>query len=182
MTIGLRDLFLAPITLSSNGEYEEYETPRRLAEAIKADLSVTVAEGILYADDRASEVVKKFDKGTLKLNIKDLEPEDTAFLLGQEIDDNGVILAGGDDDPPNVAIGFRAEKSGGKFRYIWLYSVKFKTPNENFQTQNGSISFNTPEIEGTISKSRGTDKWKADFTGKEDDPIAADWFKNVYLQ
>lgn len=179
-TVGLRDLFVAPITMSDDDEEEIYGETRRLAEAIKADLSVKTAEGTIYADDRAAEVVKEFDNGTLKLNVRDLKPEDVAELLGQKITDDGVILAGGADDPPFVAIGFRAKKTGGKFRYLWLYKVKFQIPSESFQTQNGSISFNTPEIEGTIVKRKKDDLWKADYTGKEDDEIASGWFDEVY--
>lgn len=181
MTIGLKDLFVAPLTESADGELEEFGDTRRLAEAISADLSTSILEGILYADDRPSEVVKKFDKGSLKLNVKDLTPEDTAFLLGQKINKDGVIFAGGDDDPPYVAIGFRAEKTGGKFRYLWLYKVKFQPFSESFKTQNGSISFNTPVIEGTISKLKSNNQWKADYTGVEGDGIASDWFKSVYV-
>lgn len=56
-TIGLRDLYRAPITIGTSGA-EEYGTPVRMAKAISAELSVEVAEAILYADDGADEVVK----------------------------------------------------------------------------------------------------------------------------
>ena len=58
-TIGLRDLYRAPITIGTDGA-EEYGTPVRMAKAISAELSVEVAEAILYADDGADEVVKEF--------------------------------------------------------------------------------------------------------------------------
>ena len=54
-TIGLRDLYRAPITIGTSGA-EEYGTPVRMAKAISAELSVEVAEAILYADDGADEV------------------------------------------------------------------------------------------------------------------------------
>lgn len=56
-TIGLRDLYRAPITVEESGE-EKYGTPVRMAKAISAEMSVEVAEAILYADDGADEVVK----------------------------------------------------------------------------------------------------------------------------
>ena len=63
-TIGLRDLYRAPITIGDDGA-EEYGTPVKMAKAISAELSVEVAEAILYADDGADEVVKEFVSGEL---------------------------------------------------------------------------------------------------------------------
>ena len=72
-TIGLRDLYRAPITVGEGGE-ETYGTPVRMAKAISAEMSVEVAEAILYADDGADEVVKEFVSGELTLNVNDLMP------------------------------------------------------------------------------------------------------------
>ena len=86
-TIGLRDLYRAPITIGDGG-VEEYGTPVKMAKAISAELSVEVAEAILYADDGADEVVKEFVSGELTLNVNDLLPADLAALLGQQQDDD----------------------------------------------------------------------------------------------
>lgn len=66
--------------------------PKKMAEAMTADLSVKTADGSLYADDTLSESVTEFASGTLKLGIKDLTPEVLAELLGQEVDENSVVL------------------------------------------------------------------------------------------
>lgn len=60
-TIGLDKLYYATITENEHGE-ETYSAPKPLAKAISAELSIEVAEAILYADDGASEVVKEFTK------------------------------------------------------------------------------------------------------------------------
>jgi phi13 family phage major tail protein len=178
-TVGLRDLFVAPVTETDGAEV--YGTIKRLAKAIKAEMSVEVAEGLLYADDGVDDTVKEFVKGALKLNVNDLEPEDVAMLLGQHIDENKVIIAGETDDPPYFAVAFRAKKSkGGRYRYLWLYKVKFKIPNENFETKGDAITFVTPEIEGDFIKRDSDGNWKADFTGVPTDPVAVSWFTSVY--
>ena len=177
MKIGLKDLVYATITEGENG-VPTYGTPKKLAEVMTADLSVTTAEGTLYADDAVSESVKEFVKGALKLGIKDLETEDVATLLGQEVDDDKVIYGGADDEPPYVAVGFRAKKTGGKYRYIWLYKTKFKIPNEKFQTKGEAIQFNTPEIEGEFFK-RHDGRWKADYTGLETSEVAKSFLTKV---
>ena len=101
---------------------------------MSADLSVKTATADLYADDALSESVKEFTNGTLKLGIKDLTPETIAEILGQTVDQNKVVWAGGDDEPPFLAIGFRAAKTGGD-RYIWLLKCKFEVPGEKYETK-----------------------------------------------
>ena len=65
-TIGLSDLFYAPITEGSDGS-ETYGTPVRLAKAIQANLSIEIAEAMLFSDDAAQENVREFQSGTLTL-------------------------------------------------------------------------------------------------------------------
>ena len=108
MTLGLKDLYYAVCTEADGAE--SYGTPKKMAEAMSADLSVKTADGSLYADDTLSESVTEFASGTLKLGIKDLTPEVLAELLGQAVDKNSVVWAGKEDEPPYVAVGFRAKK------------------------------------------------------------------------
>lgn len=177
MTLGLRDLYYALITITDG--VETYGTPKKMAEAISADLSVTTAEGTLYADDAVTDSVKEFVSGTLKLGIRDLTSAVLADILGQEVAKDGVVWAGDTDEAPYVAIGFRAKKTGGEYRYIWLQKAQFKVPTEKFATKGEKITFNTPDIECTFYKTLGTGKWKADFTGLPTTDIAKAWFTTV---
>ena len=52
--------------------------------------------------------------------------------------------ATGEDEPNPVAIGFRAKTAQGRYRYFWLYRVKFGIPGANLQTRGDSIEFSTP--------------------------------------
>ena len=167
-TIGLDKLYYAPITEDTNGD-ETYGTPAVLAKAISAELSVELNEAILYADDGAAEVVKEFKSGTLSLGIDDIGAEIASALSGATIDKNGVVISGSDDGGNPVAVAFRARKSNGKYRYYWLYRVKFGIPATNLQTKGDSISFQTPTIEGTIMRRNkedfnGNHPWKAEVT------------------
>ena len=177
MTLGLKDLFYAVCT-ETNGA-ETYGTPKKMAEAMTADLSVKTADGSLYADDTLSESVTEFASGTLKLGIKDLTTEVLAEMLGQMVDKNKVVWAGKDDEPPYVAVGFRAKKTGGKYRYVWLLKCKFKVPSEKYETKGESIKFNTPDVEADFTTRKKDGKWKADFVGKETETAATTWFTEV---
>lgn len=176
MTLGLCDLYMATCTETASGE--TYGTPEKLAEAMTAELSVTTADGTLYADDHLSESASEFAKATLKLGVKDLTPAMLAKLLGQQQDGNDVLWASGNDVVPKVAVGFRAKKSGGRYRYVWLLKGSFKIPSEKYETKGDSITFNTPEIEGEFGvDSNG--RWKADFVGVPTDTAATSWFTSV---
>ena len=186
-TIGLDKLYYAKITEDKDGN-ETYETPTPLAKAMTADLSVELAEATLYADDGAAEIVKEFKSGTLSLGIDDLGATIASDLTGATIDSDGVIISTQEDGGAPVAVGFRAKKANGKYKYYWLYRVKFGIPATNLATKGDSITFSTPTIEGTIlrrNKVDGANKhpWKAEATegdAKVSADIIANWYKNVY--
>lgn len=150
-TIGLDKLFYSKITEGVNGD-ETYAAPVALAKAMTAELSVELAEATLYADDGAAEVVKEFQSGTLTLGVDDIGKTVAEDLTGAVIDENGVLISASEDGGDPVAIGFRAKKANGKYRYFWLYRVIFGIPATNLTTKGESIEFSTPSIEGTVTR------------------------------
>ncbi|MBQ3194033.1 MAG: phage tail protein [Oscillospiraceae bacterium] len=186
-TIGLDKLYYAKITEAENGE-ETYEKPVQLAKAMSADLSVELAEATLYADDGAAEIVKEFKSGKLTLGVDDIGSTVASDLSGATIDANGVIVSASEDGGTPVAVGFRAKKSNGKYRYFWLYRVKFGIPAANMATKGDSITFSTPTIEGTILRrnkpdTRGKHPWKAEVTEGDTsvtEETIVNWYNEVY--
>ena len=186
-TIGLDMLYYSKITEDADGN-ETYGTPEKLAKAISADLSVELVEAILYADDGIAEIVKEFGNGTLSLGIDDIGSAVASTLTGATIDSNGVVISASEDGGDPVAIGFRAKKANGKYKYFWLYKVKFGIPATNLATKGESITFSTPTIEGTIMRRNKVDgrnkhPWKAEVT-EGDTKVSAEtitnWYKSVY--
>uniref|UniRef100_UPI0040410FDF major tail protein n=1 Tax=Enterococcus gallinarum TaxID=1353 RepID=UPI0040410FDF len=186
-TIGLDSLYYAKITEDQNG-IETYGTPKVLAKAMTAELSVELIEAILYADDGASEVVKEFKSGALTLGIDDIGSLVAQDLTGCKIDSNNVVVSRSEDGGSPVAVGFRAKKANGKYRYFWLYRVIFSVPATTLATKGDSITFSSPTIEGTVfrrNKLDGENKhpWKAEVT-EGDTGVSAStissWFTSVY--
>ncbi|MCL2105804.1 MAG: phage tail protein [Oscillospiraceae bacterium] len=186
-TIGLDNLVYAKITEGPGGD-ETYAAPKMLAKAIKADLSIELAEATLYADDALAHAIKHFKGGKLSLGVEDIGVEAASDLTGATVDDNGVLVAAGEDDGCLVAVGFRALKPDNRYRYFWCYRVKFAVPSTNTQTKGDTITFQTPTIEGVIMRrnkldANGKHPWKAEAT--EGDPgidagLLASWFTTVY--
>lgn len=186
-TIGLDNLFYSKITEDENGN-ETYGTPVKLAKAISADISVELNEASLFADDAEAESIKAFKSGKLSLGVDDIGVEAAEDLTGASTDDNGVLVSTSDDLAPYVAVGFRALRANGKYRYFWLYRVKFSTPSTSLATKGDSIAFQTPSIEGTIMRrnkadGQGNHPWKTEVTegGKNvTDETITSWFTSVY--
>ena len=141
-----------------------------------------------YADDGAAEVVKEFQSGTLTLGVDDIGKTVAEDLTGAVIDENGVLISASEDGGAPVAIGFRAKKANGKYRYFWLYRVIFGIPATNLTTKGESIEFSTPSIEGTVTRrnkvdGQGKHPWKAEVS--EDDSgvsstVITGWYDEVY--
>ena len=98
------------------------------------------------------------------------------------------MISTSEDGGEPVAIGFRAKKSNNKYRYFWLYRVKFGIPSTSLATKGDSITFSTPTIEGTVLRrnkldGKNTHPWKAEVTegnaGVSDETVK-NWYKSVY--
>ena len=187
-TIGLDKLYYSVITEAPATGVETYGTPIMLAKAISAELSVELAEATLYADDGPSEVIKEFKGGKLALGVDDIGKAAAEVLTGATTDSKGVLVSTSEDSGQTVAIGFRAKKGNGKYRYFWLYKVKFAVPSDSLATKGDSITFQTPKIEGTVMRrnkldGKGRHPWKAEVTEGETGVVTTvitSWFTTVY--
>lgn len=180
MQLGIKNLHFARVV--KDGDIRTYETPFKAAESIKIDLSVEIAEATLYSHDELIFSEKDFKKGKIVINTADLDPEVIRQLLGYEMDDDGVIYAGKEDEEnkPVFAVGFSSQKADGKTKYIWLLETTFNTPSESYETMKDGITIITPTIEGEFVKTPD-DTWKADYVGKQTDIIASGWFNEVRM-
>jgi len=185
--IGLDSLFYSKITESLSGD-EIYGTPVKLAKAIEAEVSIELNEAILYADDGTDTVIKEFKSGTITLGVNDIGKQAARDLTGAALDANGVLVSAGEDEPSPVAIGFRAKTAKGRYRYFWIYRVLFGIPGTTLKTKGDSIEFQTPSIEGTISRRNKPDEqnkhpWKSEVTDGEEGvspSTVLNWFQTVY--
>lgn len=134
--------------------YKTEDSQGVIGKAIQADISITVNNVPLYADDALAENDRTFQNGTLTLGVDDLSDEVYATLLGHEINqETGEIIANGSDVSPFVGVGFYGTKrvnNVNKYRAIWLPRVQFGEPNDTNTTKGETVTWNTPVIEGVI--------------------------------
>ena len=186
--IGLDNLVFATITEDAAGIETYAAASISLAKSISAKLSIETNEAVQYADDGIDFDIKEFKDGKLTLKVNDIGASVASKLTGATVDQNGVLVSASEDSAPAVAVGFRAKKSNGKYRYFWLYRVVFSVPDTELNTKEDKISPATPTIEGTIMRRNKVDAggkhpWKAQVDEDDTGVVAAtitDWFKTVY--
>lgn len=134
--------------------YKSEESSGVIGKAIQADISITVNDVKLYADDGIAESDKSFQSGLITLGVDDLSDIIQTEFLGHTVGtDPAEIVAKGTDENPYVGVGFYGTKVVGgvkKFRAIWLPKVQFAEPADTNATKGDTVVFNTPVIEGTI--------------------------------
>jgi len=176
--IGLKDVYYALLTRDSiiAPLGVVYSAPVRLIGAITANINPNPSSESLFADDGPMEVASTLGNIELELGLADLPLPSQAILLGHGYID-GRLIKRADDIPPWLALGFKALKSNGNYRYTWLLKGKFQVPEESHETKGDAITFQTPTITGNFV-ARDFDK-RYQIQGDEDEvsfTIAATWF------
>lgn len=150
--VGCRDVVFAKMTAdASTGT--TYETDLFQAPGvIEIALTAQVTNENLAADDvPIYEVLNSLDGFDVSLTMASVGPDGKAYLLGNTVDTNGVLLEASDDDAPYVAMGFKTARSDGSDDYIWLYKGKFAMGDSTFHTkERGTVNWQTPVLTGTF--------------------------------
>ena len=152
--IGCDHLVYAPLK-KDDGTTLEYESVVALPKVMKININPNPSSETLFADDGPSDTAVTLGKIEVEIDKASLSTTEKAALLGHQTDTNGVLICGGNDVPPYVAIGFRTLKSDGTYRYVWLLKGKFMEPEDNNETKGDSVSFRNDSIKGEFAK---TDK------------------------
>ena len=161
-TVGLKNMVIAPLTVDTE-ETLTYGDLQLVAGAIEATITPDNADpDIQYADDIEFDVLYPDPELTFTTKMAESPLAIQEKIFGNEIDDNGVLIRTSTDKPPYFAVGFKSEKSNGKFRYVWLYKVRAKPLTENYATKEGTtINRQTGEVEWTAIKRTHDSRYQA---------------------
>ena len=161
-TIGLKTVVFAPLAID-NDKIAAYGELQRLHGAIEANINPGNNEpDIQYADDCEYSLLTPDPEITVTIKLADIPLALQSAFLGGQIDDNGVLIKSAGRKPYYFAIGFKALKSNGKYRYTWLYKCRARAINENYGTKEGkTITRREPEIELTALKLRYDKRYQA---------------------
>lgn len=181
--IGLDNLYYAKLLTDEFGQQTTYDAPVRIEGAVSAGVTPKSNTAVFYADDSAAETASAIGEITMDFEVGILPTAIEAALLGATIGADGTLLQKSTDTAPNVALGFRAKKANGKYRYKWLYKGMFQWKQETYKTEEGTPAGQTEKLSGVFII-RQFDK-SIQITADEDDAAfigSANWFNAVQEQ
>lgn len=130
-----------------------YETGVVLGKLVKADLTVNLSSGELYADDGLAETASEFVSGSLAMETDDLTDEVAAIIYGATEDETDGLGYKGDDAQPYGGLGYFKVlmRNGVKVYKTYFYpKAKAALGNDSAATKAGSITFGTTATTFTI--------------------------------
>lgn len=171
--IGLNNLVAAEVNTPEYGSLPTYKAGFMVGAAIEADISITMNDNNLYADNRVVNVDKSFSTGTITLGVDEFgsgteatQRTVEALLTGGKLvtkDGEECIDFGESPKLNTVGLGWivpgRYRDTETKYyEAVWYWQVTFGgIGDENAATKQGNITWNTPTIEGIIKPVPGVD-------------------------
>lgn len=122
-----------------------YDTSVPVPNITTANINFNGQLNTFFADDGPREVFGQIGEIEVTINVADLSPDDYAYLIGAS-HTGGIVEYKTSASSPYVAIGFKAQKANGEYRYIWVMKGKFTVPNASHQTKEASVNFQPQEI------------------------------------
>ncbi len=161
-TVGLKNMVIAPLTADTE-ETLTYGDLQLVAGAIEASIAPQNTDpDIQWADDVEFDALYPDPELTFTTKMADIPLAIQEQIFGNQIDDNGVLIRSASDKPPYFAVGFKSEKSNGKYRFVWLYKVRAKPLTENYATKEGTtITRQTGDVEWTAIKRTNDGRYQA---------------------
>lgn len=135
--IGVDQLYYAKV-LSDTSEGTIYSAPVWMQGVNAIGYNPNTQAGSYDADDGTYESYSADGEIQTTVTVADLTPQIYADVMGLQRDANGMVIEGESDNAPEVALGFRSQKSNGAYRFIWILKGKFSKQQEDYSTKGGS--------------------------------------------
>lgn len=132
--IGLDQIYFALVTADTAAAYTA-GTPAVLAPAAEISMKPVSSQETQYADNQAYDVFASEAETDMEITLTGVPSATIATLLGSTLDVASGRVYDNGGTPPYCALGFRAMKSNGKYRYYWFQKVRFSPPEEGAVTK-----------------------------------------------
>lgn len=128
-------------------------TTKNLKGLMEADISFSLASGVLYGDGAIAENISQITGAAVTINLNKLDIDARAEIMGHAYT-NGILEVSAGDTPPDIALYFEMPSSSGTKEQIWLLLGKAapsniagtqRTENINFSTDSATINFRAIE-------------------------------------
>ena len=151
----------SPIKTEPKAALPTYEGPVTIGKLVKAELTVTLSSGKLYADDALAESVDEFSSGALAMETDDMVDEVAGKVYGATVTEKKVSYKAGDSAPLGGLAYYKTIMRDGKKLYKGFYypRVKAQLGNDTAQTKGDAITFGTNSTTFTVFRCN-SDEWR----------------------
>lgn len=145
-TMGLKYMGWAQLDEDAMQAAPTYKPGMVLGRAVSTNMTITNAEGELYADDMLAEYVSEFVSAQLTAEVDNIDLENQAKLYGATFDEDKGLQFFADDNAPYGGVGgyqVLMVKNVRKYRTWFFPKAKAAIPDWSGATKGSSISFGT---------------------------------------
>lgn len=152
---GLRYIVVAKLISAIDGQQPVYDKGMVLGAGVAADITYTINEAKLYANNAVKESAKAITGGTINLTLDDLLNEAREYALNvKKVEDGEVpIWRTIGKSAPYVGVGFIEERIiDGVTKHLptWVYKNQFAPQGKSAQTRAENVEFRTTQINGEM--------------------------------
>jgi len=146
--LGVDSLYYALVTVDNADAYAA-GTPAVLAPLANISVKPKTGRKTQYFDNKAMESLFSEGESEGEIEIQGLPLDVKSILLGKTWDSaNGRMYEDG-GTPPDLALGYRALKSDGSYKYYWYLKCNFSPPDEDASTKTESPDPKTTKLKLT---------------------------------
>ncbi|MCI0552556.1 MAG: Ig-like domain-containing protein [Anaerolineae bacterium] len=132
--IGVDQIYYALVTQDDVSAYAA-AAPVAFAPAMNIAQTPKSNSKVQYADNQPFDKMSSEGETELDVEITGISPQVLATILGRVYDAATGRLFDNGGTPPDIALGFRAKKRGGFYRYYWFLKGSFNSPSEEQATE-----------------------------------------------
>ncbi len=171
-SFGAKNPYFCKVKEEPDGKLPVYDgEPVKIGRLVKADLSITMASGKLYADDELAESVEEFASGSLTMETDDIIDSVASVVYGTTVEEKTVHY-NTKDDPPSGGLAYYKKlmrKRKVLYKGVFHPLVKTSLGNDSASTKTDSITFGTSSTTFTVFAAANGD-WRIteDFDTEEE--------------
>ena len=171
-SFGAKNPYFCKVKEEPDGKLPVYDgEPVKIGRLVKADLSITMASGKLYADDELAESVEEFASGSLAMETDDIIDSVASVVYGTTVEEKTVHYNTKDDPPSGGLAYYKKLMRKRKVLYKGVFHPLVKAPlgNDSANTKTDSITFGTSSTTFTVFAAANGD-WRIteDFDTEEE--------------
>lgn len=173
-SFGAKYIKFAQIKSEENGKLPTYDEAVELGGLVKADLTVNLASGEIYANNALDERIEEFVSGTLAVEVSDMTDEVESAVFGSTLKDEELVDNTADTIPYGGIAYYKTLIRKGKKMYKAYYFPKAKAVlgNDSAATKGSSITLASTPLSFTIFEP-DTGDWRYRQTfEKEEEAVA----------